>query len=594
MRQVISGARTLLRLSWRQSRAKTVTAVVLMLANALSLPLAALALKRMTDAAVAGDAAGAAWAGVAVAVLALGSLTFAHFAHIAYFELSELNMLTMDEELIAVANGSAALEHHERPEYADKLSVLQQELQQMKWAMSSLLAALALVVAMLLTAVLLARLHPVLLLLPLVAIPPLLAGRRAQAIVDQARDANAERTRLARHLFELATTATAAKELRVFRLQGEVRRRAITLWESATRTLWRAEWRATLLRAAGQLVFAVGYVGAVLLVVRDTIRGRGTVGDVVLAITLAAQVNQQVATGLQLLRDLQRMATALARFDWLKGLVASREPKHADLPSPEAIRSGIRFEGVSFTYPGTDRPVLQDVDLDLPAGSTVALVGENGAGKTTLVKLLARFYEPTTGRITVDGVDLARIQVDEWRSRIAAGFQDFVRFELPAQQTVGVGDLPLADDRPAVSAALERAHAADVVDGLEDGLSTHLGKSYADGTELSGGQWQKLALGRAMMRERPLVLVLDEPTSALDAEAEHLLFERYAEQARRVGAATGAITVLVSHRFSTVRMAELILVVAGGRIQEAGDHETLMRNQGLYADLYGLQAAAYR
>ncbi len=257
------------------------------------------------------------------------------------------------------------------------------------------------------------------------------------------------------------------------------------------------------------------------------------------------------------------------------------------------MAEGIRLAGIGFRYPGTDRTVLDGVDLLLPAGSTVAIVGENGAGKSTLVKLLCRFYEPSAGRVLVDGVDLRQIPLADWRGRIATGFQDFARFEFIARQTVGVGDLPNVDVEAAVEAALNRARALDVVGRLRDGLATQLGKSYADGTELSGGQWQKLALGRAMMRELPLLLILDEPTSALDAEAEHALFERYAEGARRVGQATGGITVLVSHRFSTVRMADLIIVVADGRVVEAGDHATLMRQRGLYAELYELQASAY-
>ena len=188
---------------------------------------------------------------------------------------------------------------------------------------------------------------------------------------------------------------------------------------------------------------------------------------------------------------------------------------------------------------------------------------------------------------------MSRLPLAEWRRRIATGFQDFARFEFVARRTVGVGELPLIDDQPAVEAALDRAHALDVVGRLESGLSTQLGKSYTDGTELSGGQWQKLALGRSMMRELPLLLILDEPTSALDAEAEHALFERYAEGARRVGRATGGITVLVSHRFSTVRMADIIVVVADGKVAEAGPHAQLMKNRGLYAELYDLQASAY-
>ena len=346
-------------------------------------------------------------------------------------------------------------------------------------------------------------------------------------------------------------------------------------------------------RAAGQLVFAGGYVAAVLIVVNDAIGGHRSIGDVVLAITLAAQVNQQVSAAVSLLHDLQRIANAFTRFEWLERYIAEREPKSADLPTPARLNEGIRFENVAFRYPGTERSVLSGVNLELPAGSTVAIVGENGAGKSTLVKLLCRFYEPTEGSILIDGEDLRRIPLDDWRRRITSGFQDFARFEFVARRTVGVGDLSAMDDLPAVEGALERAHAGDIVGRLSEGLSTQLGKSYTDGTELSGGQWQKLALGRAMMREMPLLLVLDEPTSALDAEAEHALFERYAEGARRVGQATGGVTVLVSHRFSTVRMADLILVVADGRIVEAGPHATLMRNHGLYAELYELQASAY-
>jgi ATP-binding cassette subfamily B protein len=250
---------------------------------------------------------------------------------------------------------------------------------------------------------------------------------------------------------------------------------------------------------------------------------------------------------------------------------------------------------VAFRYPGSDEgDAVVDVDLHLPAGTTVAFVGENGAGKTTLVKLLCRFYDPTAGRVTVDGVDLRRFPVADWRARLSAGFQDFAQLELVAREAIGVGDLTRLDDTASVSAALDRAHAADVVDGLPSGLETQLGRSFDGGHELSTGQWQKLALGRAMMREAPLLLLLDEPTACLDAPSEHALFERYAGAARRAAATTGAITVLVSHRFSTVRMADLIAVMHDGRVVEVGTHSDLMAAEGLYAELFGLQAAAYR
>ena len=461
-------------------------------------------------------------------------------------------------------------------------------------ALEALLHMFGLAVALVITGVLLAMLNPILLLLPVLAIPPLVTGRWAENRLDRARERSARDMRLGWHLLRLATKADPVKEVRIFGLEEEVRRRHSERWKATTTELWRAHRIGTLLRTVGQLFFAAGYLGAVLLIVSQAIRGRRSIGDVVLAVTLAAQVNQQTAQAVLLLQQLQAMARTLGRLRWLQELVVANAPAEPDLPTPPRIEQGIRLEDVSFCYPGTERTVLEVGELELPAGSTVAIVGENGAGKTTLVKLLCRFYEPGRGRLLIDGVDFSRFDIAEWRERIATGFQDFMHFELVARETVGVGDLPQIDDEPAVEAALVRAQAEDVIHRLEDGLATQLGKSYADGAELSGGQWQKLALGRAMMRQQPLLLVLDEPTAALDAEAEHALFERYAEGARRVGALTGGITVLVSHRFSTVRMADHIIVVADGHMLEHGSHDELVASGGLYAELYELQAAGYR
>jgi ATP-binding cassette subfamily B protein len=284
------------------------------------------------------------------------------------------------------------------------------------------------------------------------------------------------------------------------------------------------------------------------------------------------------------------------RLAWLEDYAASFAA-NADLPVPVRLAQGVRFEHVSFAYPGTERLVLDDVNLQLPAGAVVALVGENGAGKTTLVKLLARLYEPSAGRILIDEAELARMPADQWRARLAGAFQDFFRFEFRARQTVGVGDVPRLDDEPAVVTAVERAGAGDVVGRLSAGLETQLGPTWPQGVEVSFGQWQKLALARGFMRDRPLLLVLDEPTAALDAETEHALFERYAAAGRRRGADgqdDGRITLLVSHRFSTVRMADLIVVLDGARVAEVGSHDELMARGGSYAELFGIQAAAYR
>lgn len=251
------------------------------------------------------------------------------------------------------------------------------------------------------------------------------------------------------------------------------------------------------------------------------------------------------------------------------------------------------LERVSFAYPAAGASVLAELDLVIPAGSAVALVGENGAGKTTLVKLLTGMYQPTGGRILLDDTPLTEIDPAAWRERTAATFQDFVEFELLAGEVVGIGDLHRLDDAGAVATALERADAEAVVAQLHSGLRTPVGNSFEQGQQLSGGQWQRLALARGMMRPAPLLLILDEPTASLDAITEARLFDRYLA-ARAEARRTGAITVLVSHRFSTVRMADLIVVIEQGRIAEQGTHQHLMATGGLYSQLYEMQARAYR
>jgi ATP-binding cassette subfamily B protein len=295
------------------------------------------------------------------------------------------------------------------------------------------------------------------------------------------------------------------------------------------------------------------------------------------------------------------------RLAWLEDYAAARVG-HADREVPAQLREGIVLEHVSFNYPGTTRRVLDDVSLSLKPGSVVALVGENGAGKTTLVKLLCKLYEPSAGQILIDRAPLARMEPSAWRARLSGAFQDFYRFELSARQSIGLGDLARLDDDAAVMGAVDRAGARDVIDGLRAGLDTQLGPTWPGGVELSFGQWQKLALARGFMRKRPLLLVLDEPTAALDAETEHALFERYAAAARSNAGAGGngsngssgnensaddRITILVSHRFSTVRMADQIVVLDGARVVEVGSHADLMRRRGTYAELYAIQAASY-
>lgn len=593
MIELLAGCTRLLVTAWRQGRAKTVTAIVLILCGALAAPATGLALRWMTDVVVAHRVRAAVLAGIVVAVLAVVALTFNHFANISSSELSELSELEFEQQLIDLTNGSVGMSHFEQPVFVDTLSMVRRDLPRMRQALQSMLSMVGLGLALVSTTVLLALLNPLLLLLPLLAAAPLVAGYRATQLVDAAKRDTAGQSRLALGLFALTTTAAPGKELRVFRLRDELLRRHRGIFTDVTRRLWRAHLMAALLRAGGQLVLAVAYLGGVMLVVRDAVVGQRTVGDVVLSIMLAALVSQQVSGALALLQELHQMSNTMRHLGDLRAMVASAQHAGGGQAAPRRLSWGIELVDVSFAYPNTDKPILRDVNLMLPAGATVAIVGENGSGKTSLVKLLCGLYRPDTGRILLDGADLADLAPGQWRQRLSASFQDFVRFELPARETVGVGDLPRIGSDEAVTGALRRARATDVVDRLENGLDTQLGNSYAKGVDLSGGQWQKLALGRAYMREDPLLQVLDEPAAALDAQAEDELFGRYTEQARRTAGRTGAITLLISHRFSTVRMADLIVVIADGRVADTGDHAALMRRGGLYAELYQIQAQAY-
>ncbi len=595
MRSALRALKTAVATSLQADPRRYVSLVVLNTLAPLAVVLVAWWLKLLVDAAASGDAGGALAAAVGLgATGALGRLASWGSTRL-FFPLKEYTGLYLDRRLIELSAGTAGLEHHERPEYLDQLELLRLESYVLAGGGNIAAAALAVLVQAVATGVLLASVNPVLLVVPLFALPSFWAGSKSEQLRQSALEDTADDLRLARHLFELATSPAPGKELRVFGLGDELVARHRRLWRNADHRLDAAGRRGLVWTLIGWVFFALGYAGAIVVVVVDAVAGRVTLGGVVLALALLARVNLQVAAAVGTTTALARMMKVARRYLWLVDYAAAaRSRLGKGTPVRQTLAEGIELQGVGFRYPDSDADVLVDVDLVLPAGATVALVGENGAGKTTLVKLLCRFYDPTAGRILVDGTDLADIDVEEWRSRLAAGFQDFARFELVAREAVGVGDLPYVDDASVVEQALTRAASSELSSSLADGLETRLGPSFEGGTELSGGQWQKLALARAMMRTRPLLLVLDEPTASVDAETEHSLFERYAGAARQLGAETGAITVLVSHRFSTVRMAQLIVVVDGGRVVEAGSHAELVAAGGLYAELHELQARSYR
>ncbi|XXX75390.1 ABC transporter ATP-binding protein [Sorangium sp. So ce134] len=257
------------------------------------------------------------------------------------------------------------------------------------------------------------------------------------------------------------------------------------------------------------------------------------------------------------------------------------------LSNGSALDRGVRFEGVGYRYPGQSRWALRGIDLHIPSGQSLALVGHNGAGKTTFIKLLTRLYEPTEGRILFDGKDLRAWDLDELRRRIGVVFQDFNRYQLTLRENVGLGSLDHLGDEPRIARAVSEGGADEVVTAVPGGLDAQLGRWFKDGVELSGGQWQKIALARAFMREQADILVLDEPTAALDAEAEHAVFQRFRSLSR------GRTTIVISHRFPTVRMADRIVVLDGGRVVEEGTHDELVARGQRYARMFALQAEGY-
>lgn len=495
--------------------------------------------------------------------------------------------------LIELTAQPPGLELHERPDLQDRLALLQGSSWRISQALGNFLSFFTLALSIGGFTVLLAAAHPALILLLAPAALSRVLASRSVAITRRVEEATAERSRMATHLFWLCSTAPPGKELRVFGLAPEILSRQASLRREVHAEQNRADAKASVLTALAVVPFALSLGVAVGFTLWLALNGRATAGDLFLVISQGSIIGAFLDALTGSFRNLSQGLVVMDRYRWLMSYAATASAGSPDpVPVPAALQSGIALRNVSFQYPGTESPALLDVSLDLPAGSTVALVGENGAGKSTIVKLLTGMYQPTSGTVEVDGTNLCRFAVAEWRSRCTAAFQDHTRWELFVREVIGLGELSRLDDDAALNAALHRAGVDELSAMLDNGLDTPLGRSMPGGCELSGGQWQKLSLARTMLREVPLLVVLDEPTAALDPTAEHTLFERYGDLSR--GSTVGAVTVLVSHRFSTVRNADNIIVLSGGRTVEHGNHEQLMSNGGLYAELYAMQAAHYK
>jgi ATP-binding cassette, subfamily B, bacterial len=379
----------------------------------------------------------------------------------------------------------------------------------------------------------------------------------------------------------------SAKELKLFglasylvnrysKLSNELHAQNVGL---AKRRLW--------VGAGFTLLSAVGYYGSYAFVIYETVTGKLDIGTFTLmtgAIALASSTIQSVFTTFSTIADQAMFITDLLDFFNLKPRVYS---KPNALAAPRPIRLGFEFQDVSFAYPGQTRMVLSNVSFKLEPTERIALVGENGQGKTTIVKLLTRLYDPTGGRILLDGVDLRDYQLEDLWKETGVIFQDFMRYDMTAAENIAIGRIEDQDNVFRVRSAARKSLAEQVIRNLPKGYEQILGRRFEGGVDLSGGEWQKIALARAYLRDAQ-VLILDEPTAALDARSEHEVFERFAELTK------GKMALLISHRFSTVKMADRILVLENGRIAEQGAHDQLLLNKGRYAEMFELQAASYR
>ena len=549
----------------------------------------------VVDAIVSGNTARALLGAAVIAGLFALQWGLAIYSTLINNTVRDLCDIYLSARMAELVNALPGIEHFERAEYLRELDLLEQNRLQIANGPRQALELVQVIVRSLTIVVLLGTVYPPLIVLPLLGLFPFLSDSRAARLRETADEQVSERRRLAGELFRLASTAQPASELRTYGLTDEVTQRHRAITSEVRETTARAATHGFVWSAIGWFLCGAGFVAAIAVLVVRAVHGQASAGDVVMTVSLLRRAQQQVSQFSSSLGQVVASGRATRHLIWLEDRVHETEGSgNGRLPTPDRLSRGITLSHVDFTYPGTSAPVLKDVNLFLPAGATVALVGENGAGKSTLVKLLTAMYQPSAGSVTIDGTDLADIDPGEWRSRTTAAFQDFYKFQLLAGQVVGVGDLPRIDDLMAITEALTRAEATDVIDSLSDGLATPLGWSMPGGQDLSGGQWQKLALGRTMMRDHPLLLALDEPTASLDAPTESALFERYGGAAGRGARGSGAVTILVSHRFSTVRMADVIIVIDNGEVKEVGDHASLMARGGLYAELYELQARSYR
>jgi ATP-binding cassette, subfamily B, bacterial len=589
--------RLLLGTSFRQQPGQTIVACLGVLGSAL-VALTALWAGLIVQATISHDGTLAVVGVVALVGTVAINWSIGLAAGGARITLAEQIGFELDRRIAVTTASMPGIAHFERPDIADEIQILRQNRGILGGGLSSLLYNVDTIVMAIVTLTMVGLVDPRLLFLALTAVPALVGSRARYRRTQAAEVASAPVGRLVRHLTDRLVTPQAAMELRVFGAGKAFRKRlhsTVTAWRRPVVAAEKASaWISFVEDALFTLVLGIVIVGLVWAAAK----GRASASAVVIGVVAARQIQQAMVStvdGVGGAGGLIDTARLVRRIRWLEAIADQDRHRHSGtLAPPSRLQRGIQLRDVAFAYESAGRPAVENLTVELAAGSTVAIVGENGAGKSTLVKLLIGLYQPTQGSVVVDGVDLRDLDLEAWHEQTTAAFQDHAILELLVRETVGVGDLTRIDDLQAVSQAVHNADANAIVAHLPNGLDTQLGTSWADGVGLSGGQWQRLALARGQMRPAPLLMVLDEPTASLDAHSERAMFQRFTQSAARAGEARGAVTLLVTHRFSTTREADQILVLHHGRLIEHGTHAELMALDGHYAELYKLQAAGYR
>ena len=591
-RFVLSIARAA-RFVWRAAGRYTAASVALVVVQS-ALPLAALYLVKLIVDAIAAAAGGtnpaaldsvfmliAIAAGVAIAGVAVNSL--ASVVNERHAELVADHM----HDVLHAKSIEIDLEYYENPHYYDTLHRAQQEAPYrpariVKGLIGACQSGLSLVA---MAALLLSFHWGIALVLFVAVVPEALVQLKYANLMYAWRRSCTPTERYAQYYDWMMTGTAHAQELRLFDLGGLFMRQFRDLRERLRRERFAIIERRSKVEFGTQALATVAVFSAYALIAYRAMGGAITLGDLVMyfgAFQRGQEFLRQFLRSLAgLYEDNLFLANLYEFLDLKRRLAEPAQPK----PVPRPLRKGIVFEGVSFSYGAKE--ALAEVDLVIPAGTTVALVGENGSGKTTLIKLLARLYDPKAGRITLDGIDLREFATAALRREISVIFQDYVRYNLTARENIWFGNVDSSPDAERIAHAANHAGAGELIRGLPRGYETVLGKWFDDGEELSVGEWQKIALARALLRDAQIV-VLDEPTSAMDAAAEYEVFQRFHQLAN------GRTAILISHRLSTVKMADHIYVLHAGRVVESGTHGELVRKDGTYAHLFATQASGYR